>query len=297
MGRNGIALIASFIVLAGCTSPRVISAEGPELAAAAGWDESSYTDYELGTAPALLAAGEDDPADEAPSKEAPAMEVAPAADKPGADAPAAEVVEFPPCAPRPICPPRCVTVAPAPANGPRLSRCAPSPCPDPCDPCRERGYAGLGFAVGPGYGGIADVGLNIGRIRNATLSVNGRYMWMDLSDDLDGGDDKFRGKLLAFQLGLRARFDRFACCDRLHPTVRLGFGWMQATGRPDLLDLADVDGAGDYVGAYVGLGLDYDLSRKWSTGPEIALFGGWDVDDADNMAWVPTVSWHLTYRF
>ena len=80
-------------------------------------------------------------------------------------------------------------------------------------------------------------------------------------------------------------------CGRLHPTGRLGLAWFRATE-----DTEFIPEAGDYVGVYAGLGLEYDLTDRITTGPEISLIAASKEGEFDPV-YVPQFSWHVLWNF
>lgn len=319
MGRQGIALLACVIVFAGCAGPRVVSAPGAtsaDLPAARGWAPAAamvQTDFDLGDAPAVDAA---DTAAPAPAPVAAGFPTAALRDDEPA-APAAEdivetedteevyereeVLEVTPSD---------VAVEPVPDDAPTLGGCCGCkkrcgcceprcPCPDPCgNPCG--GYVGGNLQIAPGLGGGLEWGINLRRTKTYLLSFEMIASYQDLYDEFLAsdrrgvtGDGNSGGKSYALRVGLRWRF---APCCKWHPTLRAGLGWMRLTGEPERLDLAEVDSEGDYLGGYIGAGIEYDINARWSTGPEIALFAGIDPESGDT-AIVPTVYWHINYKF
>lgn len=327
MGRYGIALVACMIVLAGCAGPRVVSAGSDTIAdlpAARGWAEDGYmlrTDLELGEAPAVDAVGEPAPAaadnewppcapppppvpaasaaaadetapvETAPAPEADVIEVTPA------DVPVEPVAESAPvlgdCCGKPNCgcKQRCCKK--------RSCGCHQCPCPDSCgNPCG--GYVGGNLQFAPGLGAGIEFGINLKRTKSYLLSFEVGATYQDFYDELFDedrqgvtGDNNLAGKMHSLRFGLRWRFK--PCCTG-HPTLRLGVQWAQLSGGPEFLDLAEVDSDGDYLGAYLGLGYEWDINPRWSTGPEVALFAGVDPDSGDT-ALIPTLYWHINYKF
>jgi hypothetical protein len=333
MGRYGLAWLLGLALLTGCASPRVLGEDaGPQsrptevagdlnpfevefarpLAITPVRDEIGLPPAPAGDHLAMYDEAADEAADEAPT--APAVPEEPSElrvdDVSDTRAAASDpCVDFPdPCAVRrraPCCPPPC-----APKTCPCGKRaagqcdcgkagcgkracCQKCPCPDPCgNPCG--GYVGGHLAFGPGAGGGIEFGINFARNKTALWSWEFMAGYQDFYDEIAGGDDANSGKMRQFRVGVRARF--LPCC-KWHPTVRAGIGWVNATGSPRDLELAEIDGEGDYLGGYLGVGLEYDLSPRWSTGPEIAVFGGFDAGDTSSTAVVPTLFWHINYRF
>jgi hypothetical protein len=320
MERIGIAVVAVMLVLAGCAGPRVLSDDVVATGSVAGTEAMNPFEFEfsrplevtpvsdeLGAPPApplpdFPAAMPDDSA--APTPAIP-EELTPVPDAPDAP-PAAEsmpaAVAFPPpapcakrlgrcCQPSAPCLPKPTCCSPCDATGDNCRKC---PCPDPCgNPCG--GYVGVGFVGGPGLGFLTEFGINVKRTKKALWSVEAAMMYQDFYDNVEGGDLNNAGKMNMFRAGMRWRFQ--PCC-RWHVTARAGLGWMHAgnDGVPSL-ELADIDARGDYIGAYAGIGLEFDIGARWSTGPELTYFYGWEAGGNGNTASVPSLIWHLNYKF
>ena len=321
MGRYGIALVACMIVLAGCAGPRVTSAGDETIAdlpAARGWAADGYmlrTDTDLGAPPAgnaapAAASDGDWPAPPPPPVAAAADETAPVEEAPAApseEAPTSgdeEVIEVTP---------EDVEIQPVAPDAPRLGGCCGGckkgccdqgcqhcPCPDPCgNPCG--GYLGGSLQFAPGLGIGLEWGINLKRTDCYLLSFEMGTSYQDLYDEfLDPGnvqgatgDDNLGGKAYSMRVGLRWRFK--PCCT-WHPTLRAGIAWYRFTGGPEHLTLADVGSEGDYLGGYLGAGIEWDLNARWSTGPEVMGFYGVDPESGDTaLTW--TLLWHINYKF
>ena len=109
-------------------------------------------------------------------------------------------------------------------------------------------------------------------------------------DDTDFNDDGFGGPgtFTQARLGLK---HALSPGHKRHVTVRYGVLWFRARGGVTI-----IDAPGDYVGAYVGLGFETELSERWTMGPEIRILlvngtgsQGFEV--------VPQFAWHLIFRF
>ncbi|MDF1700911.1 MAG: autotransporter domain-containing protein, partial [Planctomycetota bacterium] len=144
-------------------------------------------------------------------------------------------------------------------------------------------------------------GINLKRTDRYLLSFEMGVHYQDFYDEfLDKGnvpgsvgDNNQAGKSNGIRIGLRWRF---APCCKWHPTLRAGIAWQSYTGGPEALELAEIDSKGDYLGAYVGAGLEWDINARWSTGPEVAVFYGVDPESGDT-ALAPTLYWHINYKF
>lgn len=186
--------------------------------------------------------------------------------------------------------PTLVGPVPSPANMPApravVATCEPWPWQTP----HREVYVALVANAMPGVGGGARFGQVFMRTEQVTWSGEVEAVGHDLSSAFGGDED---GAHYAQGLiGVRASFSPRAC---LHPYVRAGFVTFKSTGTNDLLDVATT-----YHGAFLGTGLEIDLGRHWTTGPDVTLlFGvreGSEFDLGDNVV-VPQVGWHLTYWF
>ena len=73
-------------------------------------------------------------------------------------------------------------------------------------------------------------------------------------------------------------------------------GWFVATGDPAQVDIADIPQRDDYVGGYFSVGWEFDIDCRFTTGPEIGVFGGFEFDDGE-FAVVPQLRWNFIYNF
>jgi hypothetical protein len=191
----------------------------------------------------------------------------------------------PPCAPV-ICAP-CPPCGPCGPCGPKVRWCDPCAPPPPCSP----GYIGVAVAGGPGLGGGIFAGLPVGRDSLAVWFLEGNLTYQDLS--AFAVDENQSGKFMQALVGFKGLF--MPDCN-FHPTVRAMVGWMVATGDPAAVDIADIPAFDDYFGGYLSVGFEWDVSRRFSTGPELGVFGGWGVNDAD-FAVVPQFRWNFIFNF
>ena len=320
MARIGLALIACLVVCVGCAGPRVLDADSSAVATpVAQAEEMNPFTYEWSQAPAVIPVSDEFGAPPVPALPSADMSDLPTYETPGSVStgsygafpdeaapeappiPETEAELAPDAAPSAVdFPAPCDT---APALGGCCGKCGGTcggdcgckkcPCPDPCgNPCG--GYVGASFVVGPGYGGALEFGINFKRTKSVLWSWDFALMYLDYTDAIDGGDNKEGGKANMFRAGVRARF--MPCC-RWHPTVRAGLSWFQAGGKPELLSAAEIDADGDYFGGYVGVGLEFDINRRWSTGPEIMGYAGVDLSNTDQTAFMGMLWWHLNYKF
>ncbi len=221
----------------------------------------------------------------------------PPMDPPIPEAPAVELQPVPVDEPMPL--PREVISAPCEVAPVRL--CKPDPC---CwNPC-EQGYVGFSPSILPGLGAGIEFGLHIKRTQSAiwSLEVGVQYQdfWKEFTNERgDGGFNMLR-------LGTRVRFNPGSCG---HWTLRFGGTWFEAEGTPVELDISQIEYRGDYIGAYIGIGYEYDLGKRWSMGPEVALVVAGLInkrpdrsptatpfDGREEVAIVPMFLWHFNYR-
>ncbi len=92
------------------------------------------------------------------------------------------------------------------------------------------------------------------------------------------------GDWTQLELGLRARR---ASEEGRHWVVRFGALGFEARGETNL-----VDEAGDYLGLYLGAGLETDIGRGFSIGPEFNLIA---ASGPDEFALVPQITWGLRW--
>jgi hypothetical protein len=241
-----------------------------------------------------------DPTAPVPTAPTTAPPVGPGGVVPGGTAPGVEPMPPPPtspviCAPPPYVP--CyVPCAPGPCAP--VNPCCPPPCEpvrfcNPCDPCApcSPGYVGFAAAFGPGIGGGLFVGVPFENSCVATWFVEASVTYHDLS--AFAVDEGQGGKFVQALVGVKGRFLQDSCW---HPIVRASVGWFNVTGDPDDVDIAEIPVVDDYLGGYVSMGLEYDVSRDFTTGPELGIFGGIGIDDGE-WAFVPQFRWNFILNF
>lgn len=121
-------------------------------------------------------------------------------------------------------------------------------------------YVGGHAIASPGLGGGLEAGQVFSRSSVATWSLEVLGSYQDASDALAFEED---GKWAQIRGGVKAAFQPCACG---HWTARAGVVWLRSTARNEFLDRT-----GDHVGAYLGGGYEWDIGRRFATGPEVAL--------------------------
>jgi hypothetical protein len=76
-----------------------------------------------------------------------------------------------------------------------------------------------------------------------------------------------------------------------HLYFRYGATWLRLVGDSEFLDEE-----GDYLGAYAGVGYEWDLTPRISVGPEIDLYGLWTEQDF-NFDFLPRLVFQINVKF
>ncbi len=154
------------------------------------------------------------------------------------------------------------------------------------DPCRAPGeaYASAAALLWPGLGGGVESGQRVHRDRRLDLSFEVLAGLERLDDGVLGADGEGEGAYLRGSLKAL-----LSPSSRSHWTARVGVGWFRNTAEVD-----GIDSAGDYVGACVGFGYEFDLTRCLRTGPEV---GAWVVarEGTADVELLPQLTWRLTF--
>ena len=165
------------------------------------------------------------------------------------------------------------------------SSCAEKACERPV----RDFYAGLSPTLFPGIGASAEFGQVFARTASATWSfevqATKEYLAPVLGGETGEGNDfaQIRG-------GFKVSLSPCAC---RHLVLRAGATAFRGTGTSDTLDVE-----GTFNGFYGGLGYEFDLSDRWTTGPEATVLLGFEEGGGeDDTVIVPQVGWHLIYRF
>ncbi|MDJ0523368.1 MAG: hypothetical protein QNJ90_14955 [Planctomycetota bacterium] len=142
-------------------------------------------------------------------------------------------------------------------------------------------YAGAAAVVSPGLGAGLQFGQVFARTPQATWSFEMLAELQDPSDDLwfegSGNYGQIRG-------GAKGSFSPCSCA---HWTVRGGVVWLRSTAPNEFLDRT-----GDHVGLYAGLGYEWDITPRFTTGPEVSLSLVAREGDSDIQA-LPQLRWHF----
>ena len=120
-------------------------------------------------------------------------------------------------------------------------------------------YAGLSLSALPDVGATLTGGQYF-------ITTNPKFDFaFEMSATFQGGNDSATqdGKFFQVQAGVR---QVASPGHTSHLVFRYGFTWFRATGDPRILDLP-----GDYLGAYGGLGYEWDISPRWTVGPWVNL--------------------------
>jgi hypothetical protein len=154
---------------------------------------------------------------------------------------------------------------------------------DPCDYVAHREfYAGASATALPGLGASAELGQAFLHRPYATWSFEMQATKQTL-DGVFGGRDP-GADCAQLLIGVKASFTPER---RGHLVGRLGFCALRATGTNDYLDVATT-----YYGAYAGLGYEWDLSDRWTTGPDVKALVGLREGEG-TVEVIPQVGWHL----
>lgn len=142
-------------------------------------------------------------------------------------------------------------------------------------------YVGASAIASPGLGGGLEFGQVFARTPQATWSFEVLAALQDPGDSLwfDGGGNygQVRG-------GVKGSFSP---CDCGHWTARGGLAWLRSTAANDFLDET-----GDHVGVYASVGYEWDITPRFTTGPELLLFLVAKESDSDIQA-LPQLGWHF----
>ncbi len=146
-------------------------------------------------------------------------------------------------------------------------------------------YGGISAALLPGVGGGFCGGHVFARSRLAVYSFEMLAAFQSGGQTLAFEDGGMWGQLRG-----GGKMCLLPCC-RWHPTARAGLGWIRSTASNEFLSANS-----DYFGAYVGLGVEYDISRQLSTGPEVSLMMVTRENTDFSLELVPQVHWHVTVK-
>jgi hypothetical protein len=160
---------------------------------------------------------------------------------------------------------------------------------DPSCGCRPLGelYLDANATASPGLGGGIGLGQVVARTPRAVLSIEMGTVFQTLEDGTLFGEGE--GDLALLYGGLKASFAPRSCH---HLVLRGGATWFRSTA-----DMRFVEAPGDYLGAYLGVGWEWDLGSRVTTGPEAAVSLVTREGGAVDLEWVPRLSWHVVWKF
>lgn len=142
-------------------------------------------------------------------------------------------------------------------------------------------YVGAAATLSPSVGAGLQFGQVFSRSSLATWSfemlAGVQASDTDLWLDPDGDYAQIRG-------GVKASFQP---CECGHWTARAGATWLRATTTSEFLT-----GSGDYVGAYIGVGYEWDIGKRFTTGPELAL-NAVVPEKGSTVDFLPQLNWHF----
>ncbi|MEW6072257.1 MAG: hypothetical protein AB1726_06615 [Planctomycetota bacterium] len=150
-------------------------------------------------------------------------------------------------------------------------------------------------AVGGGPSALPNLGLAAAaavRLREgprASAWIEAEVTQQCLDDaDLTGKDYPAAGDWTQARAGLKLAFPAAAPREW---TVRTGLVWLEARGRPNL-----VDDPGSYAGLYLDLGFETRLGEHLRAGPSLAVMGV-AAERGGGRELVPQVAWRLLWTW
>jgi hypothetical protein len=158
--------------------------------------------------------------------------------------------------------------------------------------CRPLGelYLDGNLTASPGLGGGIGFGQVFERNRRAVLSFEMGTVFQPLEDSTLFGEGE--GDFALVYGGLKASFAPRA---RRHLVLRGGATWFRNTG-----DISFVDAPGDYLGAYVGVGWEWDIGDRLTMGPELSVSvvtrEGRREEPLVQPEVLPRLSWHVLWK-
>ena len=145
-------------------------------------------------------------------------------------------------------------------------------------------YVGAFGMLSPGLGGGIEGGQVFARSSLATWSFELLAGAQSPSDALAFEED---GKWSQIRGGVKASFQPCGCG---HWTARGGVAWLRSTAANEFLDET-----GDYIGVYLGGGYEWDIGRRFATGPELSVMLMSQEQEFDVQV-VPQLSWHFIVK-
>lgn len=149
------------------------------------------------------------------------------------------------------------------------------------------------------FGGGPSVLPNLGVTASAAVLLREREshdLWGELQvtqqclddTDLTGGRRDAAGDWTQLQVGVKYELP---LDQRRDWTVRTGLVWFEARGEPNI-----VNDAGDYYGAYLGVGFETAFSEHFSAGPQLAGLFTFE-EGGSGFDLVPQLTWHFLWRY
>ncbi|MDF1700475.1 MAG: hypothetical protein P1V36_04885 [Planctomycetota bacterium] len=145
-------------------------------------------------------------------------------------------------------------------------------------------YVGAAATLSPGLGGGLQFGQVFTRSSLATWSFELMAGGQDTTEDLWFDEN---GEYAQIRGGVKATFQPCSCG---HWTGRLGGTWLRSTASNEFMSTP-----GDYVGAYLGLGYEWDLGSRFATGPEFTL-NAIAREGGDDFEVLPQLNWHFLVK-
>jgi hypothetical protein len=157
--------------------------------------------------------------------------------------------------------------------------------------CRTRLQTGreADFYGGVGLSALPDIGGSITAGQTALKTDRFDYAF-EMRASYQGGDDSATqdGDFFHIQAGVKQTAGP-GHARRLF--FRYGLTWFRANGDP-----AIIDRSGDYLGAYGGVGYEWDLSDHWTLSPDVSL-NLVDGEGSTGTDFLPQLSLSLLFRF
>lgn len=178
-------------------------------------------------------------------------------------------------------------------TGPRYQarRVGCDSCGDNCNPCGHDSFVGGFIGAFPGLGFGVEWLREFRQTQNFSMLWDVSLTYQDLSAFFD--DEEQSGKYNALRLGVALRGSPRG---RIHPTVRGGITWFRVSGNPEVIDVASFDEGGDYIGVYLAVGVDFDITDCVTTGPEVGYVAGIEAGNGE-FGGTLEARWHILFKF
>jgi len=155
-----------------------------------------------------------------------------------------------------------------------------------------RTYSGSPSQLGEVYGGVTAVsspwlggGFEAGQV--FTKSALATWSWELLIGWQNPTGAASERRWAQFRLGVKAGLSP---TDTVHWTARGGLAWLRNPAENRFLD--DVQ---DHIGAYFGVGREYDVGTRLAHGPELTLILV-SAEQKVNLLFLPQLSWHAVVK-